>query len=654
MWRMPGSGAGGRGWRGVAGRAARLYRRRARGAAVTAAAEAGTVVSRGARSVPGATDIRTNGRLAAVLLVLLALAPLPLGGNRPVVVAAMSLCVFAVGAWYGVRLGWRRHKLRIGLADLWLPGLLLVGLLAYAVAQVLPLGPLVRETPAGPVTSATISLAPGATGALALQFMAYGVFALLMMQAGAREHRGVVVLDWIFGVIAAYAALGLFMFLQMGDTFFGIEKTYYQGSLTGTFINRNSNATFLASGWRRERDADGVARAARAAAQPAAGGDRRGARSHRHRAARHQFADGDRGGMAGAAVALLAGAIKARFAWWKWAGLIALMAVGAAWMAPEFGAVALDRFLELDSSLGSRMALYQQVVTMIASDPLRGFGGGSFEWVFPLFHQPPLSADVVWDRAHNTYLGLWSVRADRRLGAAADRRGVGRAVGGRVRRQRDGLGSAARGDCGGDGGGAPFARRFQPRNAGQCLFPAGGRGDRGGVAAVDGRAERTVNRLVNLDSGMGGIEPVGGNGDEFDIRAGAVAAAVQADRGDGVPRPRGGRAAIVVMKPLYSATALIRRSSRKNLLDPEIQSQSGSSDEARVESEVELVKSETTLPRHRRSRPHRGCRVRRAARLPRHPDVVPAYRAADAADRRRRAAGRSPTCATRCRCSAGG
>jgi O-antigen ligase len=54
------------------------------------------------------------------------------------------------------------------------------------------------------------------------------------------------------------------------------------------------------------------------------------------------------------------------------------------------------------------MELYRQVATMIAADPWFGFGGGAFEWVFPLFNQPPLSADVVWDRAHSTYLGLWS------------------------------------------------------------------------------------------------------------------------------------------------------------------------------------------------------------------------------------------------------
>lgn len=55
---------------------------------------------------------------------------------------------------------------------------------------------------------------------------------------------------------------------------------------------------------------------------------------------------------------------------------------------------------------------------------------------------------------------------------------------------------------------------------------------------------------------------------------------------------------IFVLKPVYTASTLILVDpSRKNLLDPQVQMQGGSYDSARVESEVELVKSETTLLR---------------------------------------------------------
>lgn len=57
-------------------------------------------------------------------------------------------------------------------------------------------------------------------------------------------------------------------------------------------------------------------------------------------------------------------------------------------------------------------------------------------------------------------------------------------------------------------------------------------------------------------------------------------------------------AVMLTLKPVYTASTLILVDpSRKDLLDPEAQFQGLSSDNARVESEVELVKSETTLLR---------------------------------------------------------
>jgi hypothetical protein len=93
-----------------------------------------------ARDIPGSGDLRTNGWLAILLVALVAVIPLPLGGNRPAVVAAAGCYVFAVGAWYAMRLGGRRHALRIGLARLWLPALLGAGLVVYVVIQTLRLG----------------------------------------------------------------------------------------------------------------------------------------------------------------------------------------------------------------------------------------------------------------------------------------------------------------------------------------------------------------------------------------------------------------------------------------------------------------------------------------------------------------------------------
>ena len=76
-------------------------------------------------------------------------------------------------------------------------------------------------------------------------------------------------------------------------------------------------------------------------------------------------------------------------------------------MTVLFGSGTLDRLGSVEQSFDVRLALYSQVIEMIASRPLLGFGGGSFEAAFPLFHALPVSPDLVWNKTHSTYLALW-------------------------------------------------------------------------------------------------------------------------------------------------------------------------------------------------------------------------------------------------------
>jgi len=77
-------------------------------------------------------------------------------------------------------------------------------------------------------------------------------------------------------------------------------------------------------------------------------------------------------------------------------------------MIALFGQGLTERFLFSSSSLSTRWQLYQQVQGLIAARPLTGFGAGSFPLAFELVHAPGVSSDVVWTRAHSTYLTLWS------------------------------------------------------------------------------------------------------------------------------------------------------------------------------------------------------------------------------------------------------
>jgi O-antigen ligase len=73
-----------------------------------------------------------------------------------------------------------------------------------------------------------------------------------------------------------------------------------------------------------------------------------------------------------------------------------------------YGTLFLERLGRVGDASDVRMQLYQQVLQMIEARPLLGFGGDSFEYAYPLFHQAPVSVDLVWDKAHSTYLSLWA------------------------------------------------------------------------------------------------------------------------------------------------------------------------------------------------------------------------------------------------------
>ena len=68
----------------------------------------------------------------------------------------------------------------------------------------------------------------------------------------------------------------------------------------------------------------------------------------------------------------------------------------------------MERVGSVEQAFDVRWDLYGQIAEMIAARPWLGYGAGAFEIAFPLFHRPPVSVDLVWDRAHSSYLTLWS------------------------------------------------------------------------------------------------------------------------------------------------------------------------------------------------------------------------------------------------------
>ena len=97
-------------------------------------------------------------------------------------------------------------------------------------------------------------------------------------------------------------------------------------------------------------------------------------------------------------------ALRGRNATAAMASLFALLATGVAIFV--FGDFFAGRLLALGLDSSDRLAVYKLTMLSILDAPWKGFGYGTFEYVFPMYRDNSLSPYAFWDKAHNTYLEI--------------------------------------------------------------------------------------------------------------------------------------------------------------------------------------------------------------------------------------------------------
>ncbi|MEY8098810.1 O-antigen ligase family protein [Falsihalocynthiibacter sp. S25ZX9] len=275
----------------------------------------------------------------------------------------------------------------------------------YALLQALPLGPLNLKLPNDLqlyLPSDYISLTPAATALGALRISGYGVLFFLIFETATRQSLLKRMAWALFLGISLHAAWSMVALKLLGDVTLVGEKTAYLGSATGTFINRNSFATFLGMGLclglamildrsnklpsttttiRLETALLWMCLALTAIALVST-----------------QSRMGVFATTLGTSVVIYR--MRPAKTWFIYAVILLPLILLFA------GNLAERALFSLIDSEGRR-ELWAQSFELIKIRPFTGFGLDAFSQSFALQHAPPLAQDVVWEYAHNSYLTLW-------------------------------------------------------------------------------------------------------------------------------------------------------------------------------------------------------------------------------------------------------
>lgn len=363
--------------------------------------------------------------IAIVLATIVALAPLPFGAVGPRGRGALELVAFGVTALWLVKSVRSRAALPPRAACVGL-----FGLLGIAAFQLVPLTPALERILApwsGTVRRAaddparlptTVSVAPEATASALLTGAACaGLLLCATSCAAAGKSR---ILAWGALVGAGFQGLHGLLVLASGQaSIWGVPKTAYLDSATGTFVNRNHYAAYLAgtlpvacglilSSWRSARGA--------------------GARRRGFEVA--TSTEGSRALMLGL-IALLG--LAGLFLSLSRAGILCgILAIGvmaftgargrpmrrlslavlilsiAAVPVVELSADRLvGRYAAVHGDLaadGGRIDVWRDTTSLVKASPLFGTGFGTFTWAFPTASRPEVR--LHYTHAHNDPLQL--------------------------------------------------------------------------------------------------------------------------------------------------------------------------------------------------------------------------------------------------------
>jgi O-antigen ligase len=363
---------------------------------------------------------KINDVTAAVITLIVALSVIPAASVSPIFQMIWALAFGLIFAGHSIAMQIADPARRVMLPDLRL--ILMIGL-AFPLAGVVQVGLASAgfETSFAGHTVPLGSIAPSASLLGVIRLLGYAALFMIAFEVSTRSGR-INAMAWgLFAAIVLQAIWALIALNFLGDIVFWGEKSAYTGAATGTFVNRNSLATYLGMGLNL-----GIALTLAHKHRP----------HQRHPSGKHLFSERNLEVLALSFLLLLIAAALAatQSRMGTLAGFLSglltyvlmevkyrknllgpltrgavILLIAIIIVSGVFGQALLERGLFMVGDSGSRTDLYREIFDlMIGVRPLTGTGLDTFSPAFELVHVPPVSSDVVWHLSHSSYLMLWS------------------------------------------------------------------------------------------------------------------------------------------------------------------------------------------------------------------------------------------------------
>jgi len=359
------------------------------------------------------------------LLLVLILAPLPFGSNRPWSWSLLSLLIGLLTISWCISYLLKEKKMQIHLARIKVPLLLFISTILWAFIQTSTLIPESWGHPLWQITAQTleieipakISLAPEQSTTAAMRLMSYGLVFILAMYYCQKSENAKKLFNWLAVAGFCYAVYGLFIYLGDFNKILWFDKWTYQNDVTSTIVNRNSYATY--AGLSLLCLIPNILRQFKSSATYGLNsnyGKQLFIETLITRAWQPTlmffivgtalFLSHSRGGFLSTSLAIICLFSLLSFSKKLQNRALTFAAVAVISMAVTLFSISSEKLMQrmgqISIEKSERLKVYSATLNGIANNPYLGYGYGSYESSFRLYRTKEIRSN--YDKAHNTYL----------------------------------------------------------------------------------------------------------------------------------------------------------------------------------------------------------------------------------------------------------